>query len=453
MDASQLNWFSASDAVRAIRDGAISSEQLVEACLARIREAEPQVEAWQYLDPAHALAQARARDEDRRAGRATGPLHGLPVGIKDIIDTADMPTEDGTVLHAGRTPDRDAAVVAMLRAAGAVILGKTVTTECAYFHPGKTRNPHNPGHTPGGSSSGSAAAVAAGMVPLALGSQTNGSVLRPASFCGVVGFKPTHGLIPRSGILKLSRTLDQVGVFARTLEDVALLAEQIVGYDEGDPDTRPRARIPFVRTAAESPPLAPLLAFVKTPVWQRAADDTKAGFAELVETLGDRVVEVELPEAAREAWDWHRTIMEAEMAANLDLEWEKGRERLSEPLRSLLARGREVRALDYQKARARIPLLNEGFAEIFERCDAILTPSAPGTAPKGLGSTGDPAFCTLWTFCGMPSLSLPLMQGENGLPLGMQLVGPRDGDARLLRTARWLVAQVEGNRGSTGETA
>jgi len=453
MDASQLNWFSASDAVRAIRDGAISSEQLVEACLARIREAEPQVEAWQYLDPAHALAQARARDEDRRAGRATGPLHGLPVGIKDIIDTADMPTEDGTVLHAGRTPDRDAAVVAMLRAAGAVILGKTVTTECAYFHPGKTRNPHNPGHTPGGSSSGSAAAVAAGMVPLALGSQTNGSVLRPASFCGVVGFKPTHGLIPRSGILKLSRTLDQVGVFARTLEDVALLAEQIVGYDEGDPDTRPRARIPFVRTAAESPPLAPLLAFVKTPVWQRAADDTKAGFAELVETLGDRVVEVELPEAAREAWDWHRTIMEAEMAANLDLEWEKGRERLSEPLRDLLARGREVRALDYQKARARIPLLNEGFAEIFERCAAILTPAALGTAPKGLGSTGDPAFCTLWTFCGMPSLSLPLMKGENGLPLGVQLVGPRDDDARLLRTARWLVAQVEGNRGSTGETA
>jgi Asp-tRNA(Asn)/Glu-tRNA(Gln) amidotransferase A subunit family amidase len=442
MDASKLNWFSACDAARAIRDGAISSEQVVEASLARIREAEPQVEAWQYLDPAHALAQARARDADRREGRATGPLHGLPVGIKDIIDTADMPTEDGTVLHAGRMPDRDATVVAMLRAAGAVILGKTVTTECAYFHPGKTRNPQNPEHTPGGSSSGSAAAVGAGMVPLALGSQTNGSVIRPAAFCGVYGFKPTHGLIPRHGILKLSRTLDHVGVFARTLEDIALLAEQLVGYDEGDPDTRPRARIPFQAIAAEEPPLAPLLAFVKGPAWERAEEETKKAFAELVGELGDRVVEVELPSTAPRALEWHRTIMEAEMAANFDLEWEKGRERLSETLRALLARGREVRALEYQQALARIPILNEGFGEIFERYDAILTPAAPGTAPKGLGATGDPAFCTLWTLLGMPALSLPLMRGENGLPLGVQLVGPRHDDARLLRTARWLTARL-----------
>jgi len=445
VDASQLNWFSASDAVRAIRDGALSSEQLVESCLARIREAEPQVEAWQYLDPAHALAQARARDADRREGRATGPLHGLPVGIKDIIDTGDMPTEDGTVLHAGRTPDRDATVVAMLRAAGAVILGKTVTTECAYFHPGKTRNPHNPGHTPGGSSSGSAAAVGAGMVPLALGSQTNGSVIRPAAFCGVYGFKPTHGLIPRHGILKLSRTLDHVGVFARTLEDIALISEQIVGYDERDPDTRPRARIAFQAIAAEEPPLAPLLAFVKGPAWERAAEETKKAFAELVGELGDRVVEVELPGTAPRALDWHRTIMETEMAANFDLEWEKGRERLSETLRALLTRGREVRALEYQQALARIPILNEGFGEIFERYDAILTPAAPGTAPKGLGATGDPAFCTLWTLLGMPALSLPLMRGENGLPLGVQLVGPRHDDARLLRTARWLSAHLARN--------
>src|SRR5574341_2305571 len=219
MDASQLNWLSACDAARAIRDGAVSSEQLVQACLARIREAEPQVEAWQHLDPEHALAQARARDSDRREGRATGPLHGLPVGIKDIIDTADMPTENGSVLHAGRTPSRDASVVAMLRAAGAVIMGKTVTTEFATRAPGKTRNPRNPAHTPGGSSSGSAAAVAAGMVPLALGSQTTGSTIRPASFCGVYGFKPTHGLIPRHGMFRLSRTLDHVGLFARTIED------------------------------------------------------------------------------------------------------------------------------------------------------------------------------------------------------------------------------------------
>src|SRR5512145_741508 len=186
-----------------------------------------------------------AAGELKASGEPIGPLHGVPVGIKDIIDTADMPTENGTALHEGRTPRDDAAVVRMLRAAGAVILGKTVTTECAYFNPGKTRNPHNPEHTPGGSSSGSAAAVAASMVPLALGSQTAGSVIRPAAFCGVYGFKPTHGLIPRTGVLQLSRTLDHVGLFARSIEDLSLLLEQLQGYDELDPDTRPRARMTF----------------------------------------------------------------------------------------------------------------------------------------------------------------------------------------------------------------
>ena len=442
MDAARLEWLSASDGARAIREGSVSTEQLVEACLGRIHAAEPEVQAWQFLDPEHALAQARARNLDRMEGRPTGPLHGVPVGIKDIIDTADMPTEDGTVLHAGRTPDRDATVVSMLRAAGAVIMGKTVTTECATYTPGKTRNPHNPEHTPGGSSSGSAAAVAAGMVPLAIGSQTNGSVIRPAAYCGVFGFKPTHGLISRHGILKLSRTLDHVGMFARTLEDIALLAEQLTGYDERDPDTRPRARIPFVQTAAEGPPLAPRLAFVKTPVWERVEDETREAFVELAGMLGDQCEEYELPESLRGAWDWHRDIMEAEMAANLDLEWEKGRDRLSESLRGQLARGREVRALDYQKALARIPVLNRGFDELFSSYDAVLTPAAPGVAPK-LAATGDPAFCTLWTLCGMPALSLPLMTGSNGLPLGVQLVGRRDDDARLLRTGRWLVSRVQ----------
>ena len=442
MDAPQLSWLGAAAAARAIAEGSMSAEEYVAACLARVREAEPQVQAWHYLDPEHALAQARRRDEDRRAGRATGPLHGVPIGIKDIIDTGDMPTEDGTVLHAGRTPARDAAVVAMLRAAGAVIMGKTVTTECAYYHPGKTRNPHNPEHTPGGSSSGSAAAVAAGMVPLALGSQTNGSTIRPASFCGVYGFKPTHGLIPRSGMLRLSRALDHVGLFARSIEDLALLAESLVGHDEGDPDTRPRAPIPFTRIAAEEPPLEPTLGFVKTPLWDRVDEEAKEALAELVEALAGRVVALELPESARAAWEWHPPIMAAEMAPTLDAEYERGRDRLSEKLRSLLAQGREVRALDYQRALARVPLLNEGFADIFERCDAIVTPAAPGAAPRGLDATGDPAFCTLWTYCGMPAVSLPLLQAANGLPIGVQLVGPRDGDARLLRTARWLVGRI-----------
>jgi Asp-tRNA(Asn)/Glu-tRNA(Gln) amidotransferase A subunit family amidase len=281
------------------------------------------------------------------------------------------------------------------------------------------------------------------MVPLAIGSQTNGSVIRPAAFCGVLGFKPTHGLIPRHGMLTLSRTLDHVGLFARTVGDLALLAGQLVGYDERDPDTRPRARIPFAEVAAEEPPLPPMLAFVKTPHWERADGETKEAFGELIEHLGDRVEEVELFPSAAEVWHWHQTIMEAEMAANLEREWETGRDRLSESLRAQLERGREVRAIDYQRAVARIRPIHESFVELFEqRYDAILTPAAPGTAPKDLTSTGDPSFCTLWTLCGMPAVSLPLLQGANGLPLGVQLVGPRDGDARLLRTARWLAAAV-----------
>ena len=443
MDPTQLHWLSATDAARTIADGAITAEQLLEACLERVREADPQVQAWAHLDAEHARAQARARDEERREGRAIGPLHGVPVGIKDIIDTHDLPTEDGTPLHAGRAPDRDATVVARLRAAGAVIMGKTVTTELAYYHPGKTRNPHNPEHTPGGSSSGSAAAVAAGMVPLALGSQTNGSVIRPAAFCGVYGFKPTHGLIPRGGILRLSRALDQVGFFARSLEDVALLAEQLAGADELDPDTRPRARPRFVATAAEEPPLEPRIAFVRGPTWERVEQETAQAFEELCDSLGEAVRPLDVPLPA-EVLAWHGTLMAAEMAASLDAEWERGREQLSEPLRALLERGRAVPALEYQRALARIPLLNAQFAEVFDRVDAILTPSAPGTAPKGLGSTGDPSFCSLWTLCGMPALNLPLMQGTNGLPLGVQLVGRRENDARLLRTARWLVGRLQG---------
>jgi Asp-tRNA(Asn)/Glu-tRNA(Gln) amidotransferase A subunit family amidase len=442
MELNRLESLSATDSANGIRDGLFSSEQLVQGCLDRIRQTEPDVEAWQYLDDAHALAQARARDADRREGRAIGSLHGVPVGVKDIIDTLDMPTEDGTVLHAGRTPDRDATVVSMLRTAGAVIMGKTVTTELATYSPGKTRNPHDATRTPGGSSSGSAAAVAACMVPLALGTQTNGSVIRPASYCGVYGFKPTRGLISRHGILKTSRTLDSVGYFARTLDDIALLSEALCGHDDRDPDTHPRARIPFSRVLAEEPPLAPRFALVKTPMWERAEESTRGAFAEVADVLGGQCEECDLGESMREAWEWHRTIMEAEMALNLDIEWIKGRGRLSEPLRQQLGRGREVRALDYQQALARIPKLNDGFEELFQRYDAILTPATPGSAPT-IDSTGDPVFCTLWSLCGMPSLSLPVLHSADNLPLGLQLVGRRGDDARLLRSARWLVGQLQ----------
>jgi Asp-tRNA(Asn)/Glu-tRNA(Gln) amidotransferase A subunit family amidase len=435
----------AAEAARRIREGLLSSEELVAGCLERVRQVEPQVQAWTFLDEEHALAQARAADELKRSGEEIGPLHGVPVGLKDIIDTADMPTENGTVLHQGRTPRHDAAVVAMLRAAGAVMLGKTVTTECAYFAPGKTRNPHNSAHTPGGSSSGSAAAVAANMVPLALGSQTNGSTIRPAAYCGAYGFKPSHGLVPRTGVLQLSRTLDHVGLFARTLEDIALLAESVAGFHDGDPDTRPRAAIPFGRVSREAPPIEPMLAFVQTPYWDRVDADAREAFGELREALGGRVEDLALFPSAQGAWDWHKAIMDAEMAANFEAEWQRGRDRLSPQLRALIERGREVRAVDYQQALRAIPRVVASFDELFmERYDAILTPAAPGTAPKGLESTGDPAFCTLWTLAGMPAVSLPLLKGENGLPLGVQLVGRRGYDARLLRTARWLEAKLAG---------
>jgi Asp-tRNA(Asn)/Glu-tRNA(Gln) amidotransferase A subunit family amidase len=432
------------DAAAGIRDGRMTSAGLVADCLARIDEVDANIGAWAYLDREHALRQAEAADEHRRHGRATGPLHGVPVGIKDIFDTGDMPTEFGSPVWSGRTPRRDAAAVARLRAAGAVIMGKTVTTEYAYYHPGKTRNPHDPERTPGGSSSGSAAAVAAGMVPGAIGSQTNGSVIRPASFCGVVGFKPTHGLIPRSGALLLSRTLDHVGVFARTVVDAALLAETLVGHDPEDADTRPTARPPLAATAASEPPLPPRLAFVRSPAWPSAEPATGEAFAELVEALGEAVAEVELGASFDRAIDMHRTVMDVEMAFNLHRDYEKGGDRLSPGLRQLIERGRTHPAIDYMRALAGAAPLNATLDAVFDEYDALVTPAAPGEAPRSLDSTGNPVFCTLWTYLGTPAVTLPLMQGENGLPLGVQLVGRRGNDARLLRTASWLVAKLAG---------
>jgi Asp-tRNA(Asn)/Glu-tRNA(Gln) amidotransferase A subunit family amidase len=440
MDVSNLHALSATDAARLIREGVISSEQYVAACLARVRETDARIEAWAFLDPDHALGQARAADQHRLSGQPIGPLHGVPIGIKDIIDTADMPTENGSPLHTGRTPSRDAAVVALLRAAGAVIMGKTVTTEFACGASGKTRNPHDAAYSPGGSSSGSAAAVAADMVPLALGSQTGGSTVRPASYCGVYGLKPTRGLIPRRGMSRVSQTLDTVGLFARTIDDVGLLLESCVAHAEGEFESSARASTPYRAIAAEEPPIPPTFGFVKTPHWNRLDDDAKDAFAELVERLGDRVEEVELSPAIEQAWEWHSLIMESEVAVNLAREWDKGRARLSERLRGRIERGRAHPAAGYLEALAQIPRLNEGFGGLFEqKYDALLTPSATGVAPIGLATTGDPVFCSLWTLCGLPALSVPLMSGANGLPLGAQLVGARHGDGRLLRTARWLV--------------
>lgn len=434
---------SISDAARDIREGRITSVELVEDCLKRIAETDPKVEAWAFLDPGHARAQAQMLDEHRRHGRALGPLHGVPVGIKDIFDTSDMPTEFGSPYWAGRTPRRDAAAVARLREAGAVIMGKTVTTEYAYFHPGKTRNPHHAERTPGGSSSGSAAAVAAQMIPGAIGSQTNGSVIRPAAFCGVVGFKPTLGLISRSGALELSRHLDQVGVFTRSVEDAALMAEAMTGFDPDDPDTRPMAHPRYVEVAGSEPPLPPRFAFVKSPAWEHAEPVTREAFAELVEELGEAAAEVELGSGFERVREMHRIVMEVEMAHNLGRDYDRIGTGLSEKLRSLIESGRTHSAVSYCMALAGIEPLNRSLDEVFSEYDAILTPAAPGEAP-GRETTGSPIFCSTWTYLGTPAISLPLMASESGLPLGVQLVGRRGGDARLLRTARWLVNTVGG---------
>ena len=393
------------------------------ACLDHIKVLEEKLGAWAFLDPEHALNQARAADQAQQAGRTLGRLHGIPVGVKDIFDTKDMPTEDGTVLHSGRRPTGDATAVARLREAGAIILGKTVTTELAVYSPGKTRNPHDPERTPGGSSSGSAAAVAAGMVPLAIGTQTNGSVIRPAAFCGVYGYKPTFGLISRHRVLQQSRPLDQIGVFARTIEDTALIAEAMVGFDDRDPDTRLQARPALVATMSEEPPVQPRLAFVKTPMWEQADNDTQEAFAELVAHLGDKVGDATLPDIFNDAVRLHRTIMEADLARSFEREYERGRDKLSAILREMIERGQKVLAVDYNNAVSQIPVFNHAFDRIFEWHDAILTPAATGEAPVGLESTGSPIFCTLWTLCGMPAITLPVLQGSHGMPMGLQLVG------------------------------
>jgi Asp-tRNA(Asn)/Glu-tRNA(Gln) amidotransferase A subunit family amidase len=443
MAMDELTTLTGLGAQRLLSEGKITALELTEACLARIATDEPRVQAWTFLDPELARAQARRCDEARRLGRPQGPLHGIPVGVKDIIDTRDMPTENGTVLHAGRRPSRDAAVVERLRAAGAVVLGKTVTTELAVYHPGKTRNPHDPERTPGGSSSGSAAAVAAGMVPLAIGSQTNGSVIRPASYCGVFGFKPSHGLISRFGVLTQSPPLDHIGVFARTVEDLALVAEPLAGFDARDRDTRLEAPPRMLEVMRQDWPLAPDLALVKSPVWDQADDDLKAAFAELAEALGPRLTEVDLPEAFKVAHGLHGLIMSVDLARSFAAEYARGPDQLSARLREIIEDGRRALAIDYARALAFVPTLRDSLDPLFSRYDMIVTPAATGQ-PRGLENTGSPAFCTIWTLLGLPAVTLPLLTGADGMPMGVQLVGRLGDDARVLRTARWLVTTIAG---------
>ena len=436
------------EAAEEIRSGRLSARDYVAACLDRIAEFEPEIGAWSFLDPDFALAEADARDEHRRAGRSVGPLHGLPIGVKDIIDVRGMPCEFGSPLYAGRRPMGDAHLVAKLRAAGAIIPGKTVTTEFATFTPGKTRNPHNPEHTPGGSSSGSAAAVAAFMVPGAVGSQTKASVVRPAAYCGVYGYKPSFGMISRSGVLKISPPLDQMGTFARSLEDAALLAEAVMGHDPGDPGSlTPFPVPPLVRTLRGEPPVLPRIGFLKGPFWNEVTPALQQACGELRELVGDRMTEVTLPEVFERALGWQETVMESEIARlfSRDMARDDDAEAqvMSESFRALIEKGRGCSAVAFNEAMAARDGLNAMLAEIFEDFDALVTPAAAGEAPEGLAFTGNPVFGAIWTFLGLPCVSLPLFRGEKGLPMAVQAIGAAGDDARLLRTARWLVGRAE----------
>jgi Asp-tRNA(Asn)/Glu-tRNA(Gln) amidotransferase A subunit family amidase len=434
---------SACDALARMARGELRASELIGAQLRRIATKEPEIGAFAFFDEASVRNAAKGVDEYRASGRPIGSLHGLGVGLKDIIDTADMPTENGTIIDAGRRPGKDATIVRRLRQAGAVVMGKTVTAELASMTPGKTRNPHDPTRTPGGSSSGSAAAVAAGMIPLAIGTQTFGSVIRPASFCGIVGFKPSHGLIPRTGIRVHSRELDTVGVFARNVADAALLADALAGHDPEDADTRLLPPPRLLETALTDPPVTPEIAFVKTPVWDQAEPETREGFRELAEALGAVCTEVALPEIFDEWAGALRSLMQAGTARNLAGYYRKGKDQLSPALRSVIEDGLKVSAVDYLTALDWREALANGLEQLFDRYDAIITPAAPGEALRGLDSTGNPAFCGLWTLCGVPAVTLPLLTGPNGLPVGVQLVGRRGEDARLLRTARWLTGRIE----------
>jgi Asp-tRNA(Asn)/Glu-tRNA(Gln) amidotransferase A subunit family amidase len=427
----------------ALRDrmatGALRALDLVETCIARIEAREDEVRAWAWFDADFVREQARGLDAYRSSGRAIGPLHGLPVALKDIIDTRRIPTENGCALDAGRVPAADAYVVERLRQAGAIIMGKTVTTELAFLHPGKTRNPHNPAHTPGGSSSGSAAAVADGMVPLAIGTQTGGSVIRPASYCGITGYKPTFGAIPRRGILMQSPTLDTVGVFASDPLGAALLADVLFGHDAADKATTLAPPPRLLDTARAAPPLKPVFAFVRPPSWEDAEPEVHAAFQELIEALGEQVFEVNLPPAFNEASAQRKRINYAEMSRYYYRYWRDGADSLSAETRAALEDGNAISARDYLAALDWGPVLTAGLDEIFGRCDAILCPASTGPAPKGLGFTGDAVFNSLWTLCGTPAVTVPLLTAGNGLPMGVQLVGPQGDDARLLRTANWLL--------------
>jgi len=438
----RLNMWHARRARDAIAAGEISATDLVEACLSEIDRRDPDVRAWTYLDPAAARAQAAHCDQRRASGEPLGPLHGLPVGIKDIIATADMPTENGSAHFIGHQPDADAQCVATLRAAGAIIMGKTVTTELATRTPGKTRNPHNLDHTPGGSSSGSAAAVAANMVPLALGTQTGGSVVRPASFCGIYGLKPTLGLVPRPGVTLQSHTLDTVGTYGRSLDDLALLTAALDVVDPADevsyarpPSPLEHAVVPANGTSATAGPFR--IGFARTPAWASAEPNAAAAIETLVGNCPFAIENVTFSGAFEQIVEHHQIVQACENTLHFGPLFERDPNKFSDGLRKNLEVGAAIPAKRYLEAMAaREPLYRE-LKETLSRFDAVVCLSSTGPAPVSLDWTGDPIFNGLWTYLGVPTVTLPLLTVDS-LPCGVTLVGARRADRKLLAVANWF---------------
>ncbi len=427
----------AAEAARRIRSGALSPVELVTACLARIERTEASIRAWVHLDGEAALRTAQEREREARAGRFLGALHGVPVALKDIFDAAGLPTGAGAPAFAHRRPEADATAVARLRARGAIVLGKVTTTAFAFLDPTPTRNPWNVEHTPGGSSSGPAAAVAARMVPLALGSQTVGSVLRPAAYCGVVGFKPTHGRISAAGVVPLAWSLDHVGIFSRAVEDQALALALLAGHDPADPLSSALAADDYL--AALPPAGPPRLGLVRSllehagPSMAQHLEAAARAFRE----AGAVVRDVALPPSFTGLHDAGATVLRAEAAAYHAPMWSRHAAEYPPRIREALEIGQGIRAVEFLAARAQCRRFRDEMTPIAHRYDALLTPTVSAPAPRGLASTGDPYFCAPWSFAGMPALALPTGLAPEGLPLSLQLVGAPFAEARLLAGAAW----------------
>ncbi len=441
MGLEPLQRLTAATAAKLIASGQVSSEDLVAACLARIAARDGDVKAWAHVDPESALARARVADTWRRSGRGLGPLHGVPIGIIDIIDTCEHPTEYGSPAFKGRQPVNDAACVAALKAAGAIILGKTITTELATATPSVTRNPVNLEHTPGSSSAGSAAAVADMMVPTALGTQTADTVVNAASYCGVYGFKPSFGIIPRTGMLTHAHSLDTVGILARSIEDLALVCDVAQAYDSADPASAAKLRPPLTATAMMDWPLSPRFAMVTGAAWNSADPMLQEAFGELAETLGADIVPVDIDLVVETGNAAARTVQSFERTQHFNPLLERYPDKISPRLAAYIEAGRRITNAEYEHASKSVDDLRMALDLLFSDHGTILTAAAPGPAPKDLAATGDPDVSALWTLLGLPVVTVPLLEFD-GLPIGVQLVGSRYDDGRLLRTARLLTERV-----------